>query len=174
MDATKIDAVYRKEVEQADKDHHTPTAGAMTGHILANLKLQSFKLEQYMWYAQGENTYFKSLYDGNQQLYFDLAKVMLAEHELVPTTVKEMTDYAMIEDGGRNKYQSVTAMLNDTGQDFAKANLFVTRAIKLAQKEERYPLAQQLIHVLGVNEQNIWMIEQKLGQKIDLDLDDEA
>ena len=28
---------YQKELKQSDIDHHTPTAGAMTGHIIDNL-----------------------------------------------------------------------------------------------------------------------------------------
>lgn len=36
--------LYQAELKQADQDHHTPTAGAMTGHILANLWLHQQKV----------------------------------------------------------------------------------------------------------------------------------
>lgn len=35
---------YQAELKQSDIDHHTPTAGAMMGHIIANLAIHSLKL----------------------------------------------------------------------------------------------------------------------------------
>ncbi len=45
--------LYQAELKQADQDHHTPTAGAMTGHILANLWLHQQKVNQARLYAKG-------------------------------------------------------------------------------------------------------------------------
>ncbi|WDC93202.1 hypothetical protein PSR33_10435 (plasmid) [Latilactobacillus curvatus] len=37
----EIETRYQAEVKQADVDHHTPTAGAMIGHVMANLTIHS-------------------------------------------------------------------------------------------------------------------------------------
>ena len=37
---------YQAELKQSDIDHHTPTAGAMMGHIIANLAIHSLKINQ--------------------------------------------------------------------------------------------------------------------------------
>lgn len=45
--------LFAAEVKQADVDHHTPTAGAMTGHIVSNLVVLVNKLQQAKWYVKG-------------------------------------------------------------------------------------------------------------------------
>ena len=39
---------YQAELKQSDLDHHKPTAGAMTGHIISNLAvlINKFHFEQ--------------------------------------------------------------------------------------------------------------------------------
>ena len=44
---------YEQELKQSDVDHHTPTAGAMTGHIIANLLIHTLKISQAKLFAQG-------------------------------------------------------------------------------------------------------------------------
>lgn len=44
---------YEQELKQSEIDHHTPTAGAMTGHIIANMLIHSLKISQAKLYAQG-------------------------------------------------------------------------------------------------------------------------
>jgi hypothetical protein len=41
MTTATPEKLFEAEVKQADIDHHTPTAGAMTGHIVANLEVLS-------------------------------------------------------------------------------------------------------------------------------------
>lgn len=49
---------YEQELKQSDIDHHTPTAGAMTGHIIANLLIHSLKVNQAKLFAQGPAAMF--------------------------------------------------------------------------------------------------------------------
>lgn len=168
-----IDELYKAETTQSELDHHTPTAGAMIGHVLANLKFQGFKLEQYWWYAKADNELFQKLATENQKHYLAIAEKMLDVKEIVPTTVKEMMDYNFLEESGRNKYFDAEAMLKDTVLDYQKANMFVTRAIKLAQKEENYTLEAAMVDLLGYHEHAIRLLENKLGYTVDLDEDDD-
>lgn len=168
-----IEALYKAETTQSELDHHTPTAGAMIGHVLANLKFQGFKLEQYWWYAKDNKDLFKTLVAGNQEHYLTVVQKMLDVHELVPTTVKEMMDYNFLEEGGQNKYFDTEAMLKDTVLDYQKANMFVTRAIKLAEKEEKYPLQATMVALLDYHQHAIRLLEERLGYTIDPDEDED-
>ncbi len=40
-------------MKQADHDHHVPTAGAMSGHVLANLQVLIRKLTQFRGTLRG-------------------------------------------------------------------------------------------------------------------------
>ena len=51
----EIEELYQAEQKQNEIDHHLPTAGAMTNHILANLRVMSTKLNQLEWYIKGNN-----------------------------------------------------------------------------------------------------------------------
>lgn len=53
MTTATPEKLFEAEVKQADIDHHTPTAGAMTGHIVANLEVLSNKLQMAKWYVKG-------------------------------------------------------------------------------------------------------------------------
>ena len=37
---TVAEEKYQAELVKSERDHHTPTAGAMTGHIISNLMIQ--------------------------------------------------------------------------------------------------------------------------------------
>lgn len=52
MTTKLVEEKYQAEVKQADIDHHTPTAGAMTGHIVANLRILDVKLHQAKWFMK--------------------------------------------------------------------------------------------------------------------------
>ena len=39
----KAEEAYKAELKQSDIDHHTPTAGAMVDHIIANLLIHTLK-----------------------------------------------------------------------------------------------------------------------------------
>lgn len=53
---------YQQELKQSDIDHHTPTAGAMTGHIIANLLIHSLKISQAKLFTKGNAALFLSQY----------------------------------------------------------------------------------------------------------------
>lgn len=59
MDASKL---YQEELKQSDIDHHTPTAGAMVGHIISNLLVHSIKINQAQLFAKGEASLFVNKY----------------------------------------------------------------------------------------------------------------
>jgi len=44
---------YAAEQAQTEHDHHVPTAGAMTNHILSNLHISIVKFHQVLWSVKG-------------------------------------------------------------------------------------------------------------------------
>lgn len=167
---TNIDELYDAEVKQADIDHHTPTAGAMTGHIVANLLYNNVKLHQTLWFMKGpEAIGLKPIYEKlivqTRRQYDDLAEMLLDENELPPSTIAEYQSYTMITEDGRNKYQKVLEMVDMTVHDYATQDLFIERAVKLAAKENRPVLEQFLIKLLGENHSVIRDLQAILGKK---------
>lgn len=51
---SEIEIRYAKEQERSDHEHHVPTAGAMIGHITANLAVHALKIEQAALFAKGQ------------------------------------------------------------------------------------------------------------------------
>ncbi|MCH4172107.1 MAG: hypothetical protein LKF36_12860 [Lactobacillus sp.] len=172
MDKETIATLFEKEQTKSEQDHHTPTVGAMITHVLANLKFQSFKLEQYGWYAAGHNELFQSIYAANQKSYFTVAEKMLDNGELVPTTVAEMQDYTFLEESGGNKYWPVADMLKDTVLDFKKSQRFINLAIQLAQKQNNPVLEMAMVQLLSQNQHMIYKVEQVLGYPVPLEDED--
>ena len=173
-----IEERYQAELKQADVDHHTPTAGAMIGHIMANLTIQRRKLRQMKWSTKGiDNGTFKAqvatLLTENDMLLDKTAERLLDEGEVIPTTQAEYTEYGMLTENARIKYWDVPAMMAELVNDFNTANLFVSRAIKLAQKEERFALATDMIDMLGYNQHQIRVLQSQLGKDAREGLDEE-
>lgn len=169
MEKAMIEAKYQAAVQQAELDHHTPTAGAMVGHIMANLTIQQRKLQQMKWYAMGfESLAFKTLLADllveNSVLLDQTAQRLLDEDQLIPTTAAEYQEYGMLTEDARIQYWSVPMMTAELVRDYDTADLFVTRAIKLAQKEQRYTLANELIAMLGTNQHRIRLLQSLLNQ----------
>lgn len=178
MTTQTSEKLYEAEVKQADLDHHTPTAGAMTGHIVSNLVILADKLQQIKWYVKGMNaaSLKQTIADLLQQAYRQkdtMGSVLIDEALLTPTTQKEFTEYAMLQENGRNKYQNADWLVDDLVHDYDTSNLFVTRAIKLAEKEDRPVLAQHLTTLLGENNHNIAFLQALLGKTPREGLDEE-
>lgn len=185
MTSEAIEAKYQAEVKQADIDHHTPTAGAMTGHIVANLRIHDVKLHQAKWFLKGfEGAAVKPLYDQfidqARHDYDMVADALLDENELPPSTTEEYSNYKMLSEDGRNKYLSASEIVDITAHDFNTQNLFITRAIKLAEKEDRPALAATLTKLLSTNNHAIQQLQAVLGKsaweglvEVDDDDDDE-
>ncbi len=103
----------------------------------------------------------------------ELGTVLIDEDLLTPTTQKEFAEYAMLQEKGQNKYQTAEWLINELVHDYDTSNLFVTRAIKLAEKEDRPVLAQHLITLLGENNHQIASLQALLGRTPREGLDEE-
>ncbi|MFL2028559.1 ferritin-like domain-containing protein [Loigolactobacillus zhaoyuanensis] len=169
MSEEAIEVRYQAEVKQADTDHHTPTAGAMTGHILANLQVNNVKLHQASWFldgfaAEALQPLYTELISAGRKNFDALAKVLLDENELPPSTSAEYGSYAMLEEDGRNKYRGNTELVDITAHDYATQNMFIDRAIALADKENRPAMAAFLTDLRGQNNQAIRRLQAVLGK----------
>ncbi|KIS03832.1 ferritin-like domain-containing protein [Paucilactobacillus wasatchensis] len=167
---TNVDTQYEAELKQADLDHHKPTAGAMTGHILSNLLVNNVKLHQAVWYLKGlQSLQLKPLYEKliqqGRQNFDQLAVVLLDENELPPSTVSEYVKYSMLEEDGRNKYFTAEQLVDITAHDYATQNMFIDRAIVLAQKETRPAMAAFLTNLRGQNNHSIQVLQAVLGKQ---------
>lgn len=164
-----IEAKYQAEVKQADLDHHKPTAGAMTGHIVANMWYLDVKYHQFLWFAKGPQSLavqalYRDLIAQNRAQLDELGAVLLDENQLPPSTVDEYTRYTKIAEDGRLKYTDAAEMVDTTAHDLTFANMFIDRAIKLAQREERPAMAAYLTKLRGENNRNIRQLQAFLGK----------
>ncbi|WP_125604758.1 ferritin-like domain-containing protein [Lapidilactobacillus bayanensis] len=184
MENTKeIEAKYQAELKQADIDHHKPTAGAMSGHIVANLWYFDVKLHQALWYLKGSEAislqgFYQDLIAENRKQLDELGTILLDENELPPATVAEYTQYTKISEEPRLKYQTASAIVNETAHDFTTANMFIDRAIILAQRENRPVLADFLTKLRGYNNHQTRLLQAQLGKTawedlVEVDDDDE-
>ena len=53
---------YQTELKRSEQEHHQPTAGAMIGHVTANLWLHQLKIEQVRLFAKGPVSLFMDQY----------------------------------------------------------------------------------------------------------------
>lgn len=131
--------LFKEEIKQADIDHHKPTAGAMTGHVVANLVILANKLQQAKWYVKGINAttlkeLFNQLLSQTYKQKDNLGKTLIDENLIVPSVQKEFDVYTMLEENGQNKYETADWLINNFVHDYDTENMFITRAIKLANK----------------------------------------
>lgn len=175
---TDIQALYEAELKQSEIDHHVPTAGAMTNHILSNLMIENIKLAQINWYIKGfESLAIKPLIHqyqlDNAQNFDQLGELLIDEDQKPSSTTDELKQYSMLQEDGANKYLTTYEMIYNLIQDFNNENLFVTRAIPLAQKEDRPALTAWLINYLGQNNHKIRQLQNLLGNTARVGLDEE-
>lgn len=166
-----IEVRYQAELKQTEVDHHTPTAGAMTNHIIANLWFFDLKLHQTIWYLKGEQSllldqYYRQLVETTRGQIDQLGALLRDEDEVVATTVAELTQYAMLDEDPRLKYATWEVMVDGTVHDFVTMNLFVDRAIKLAQREDKLSLAIYLGQLRQENKRHIRQIQATLGRNV--------
>ena len=136
----EIQEQYEAELKQADVDHHTPTAGAMTGHILANLWFHQQKINQARLFAKGCASLFLAQYTGEglntERQYFDrINQLLVINGEAVPTTTAQFTQYTMLKENGAQKYAPGKDQLFDLIKDFDTQLLFLQKAIALGKKK---------------------------------------
>ncbi len=97
----------------------------------------------------------------------------MIENEIVPSTLEEVMRYGKIYEHGQNKYLPASTMLENFAKDFDFQNVFITRAIKLAEKEEKYGLQQLLVELLSFNKEIIYQVQRLQGKTLRQDLDEE-
>ena len=93
---------YEQELKQSEIDHHTPTAGAMTGHIIANLLIHSLKISQAKMFAKGPAALFLSRigdkWISHEQTEFAHFNQLLVNNgESIPTTTDQFKQFTMLK-----------------------------------------------------------------------------
>lgn len=154
MEKLTIEEKYDIELEKVEIDHRKPTAGAMLGHVLANLFIEKVRLMQAGFYAKNPNNrnLFRGIAVQEDGWFYKIADLLLDEGELVPSTIKEFLHYhKFITDDPKAKYWIDTDLVQSFIMDFNNQNIFITRAIKLAQKEEKYALEESVKTLYGYN-----------------------
>ena len=162
---------YEQELKQSEIDHHTPTAGAMTGHIIANLLIHSLKISQAKMFAKGPAALFLSRigdkWISHEQTEFAHFNQLLVNNgESIPTTTDQFKQFTMFEEDGATKYQSGDTQLFTLIKDFDTQTLFITKAISLAQKEEWQELAASLTTLLAWIKEQIALTQRFLGHDL--------
>lgn len=140
---------YEQEAVQSDKDHHAPTAGAMTGHIIANLFLDILKIRQARWFAKGATRLFLQLHAAEwikfeSAMIDSLDDVLASDNEIIPTTTAQINEYGKLEEDPARKYEDGAAQLTDLIHDFDWQLIFVGKAIALADSESKTALSSTL------------------------------
>ncbi|MDT2741557.1 DNA-binding protein [Lactococcus garvieae] len=154
MEKLTIDERYDIELKKAEIDHRKPTAGAMLGHVLANLFMEKVRLMQAGIYAKNPShrNLFRDIAVQEDEWFYKIADLLLNEGELVPSTIKEFVNYhQFITEDPKAKYWLDTDLVQSFIMDFNNQNMFITRAIKLAQKEEKYALEESVKALYGYN-----------------------
>lgn len=169
---------YKAELIQSEKDHHTPTAGAMIGHILSNLHIQKNKLRQGIYAVKGVDSSFvreefSRILREEDRLFDELSFLMLDEGEVIPTTTEEFKQYTMLTESGQLKYEESRDVLFGAAKDFDTQNLFITRGIALAEKENKYALAVFLKKLYGWMKHQIFVVQRYLGNEVSFGLSEE-
>ncbi|MCI1984703.1 MAG: DNA-binding protein [Bifidobacteriaceae bacterium] len=140
---------YEQESAASDRDHHTPTAGAMTGHIIANLFLDILKIRQARWFAKGSTRLFLELH-ASEWIKFEsemverLDDVLVSDNEMIPTTTAQVNEYGKLEEDPARKYAPGDEQLTDLIHDFDWQLIFVGKAIGLADAEGKTALSSAL------------------------------
>lgn len=150
---------YQAELKQSDLDHHKPTAGAMTGHIISNLLIHSLKINQASLFAKGTASLFLAEKSSawiayEQQEFAQLNRLLVNNGENIPNTTDQFKEYSMLEEDGSNKYLPGNEQLFTLIKDFDTQILFITKAIVLAKNEAWYDLVANLTDLLA------WIKEQ--------------
>ena len=127
---------------------------------------------------QGPNRFalqsrFGDLLTNAQRQLDALGTQLLAEGEVSPSTTAAFSEYSMLTEAGQNKYQTADWLVDNFIHDFDTSNLFVTRAIKLADKEDRPALAKFLVELLNENQRAIMDLQAYLGREARSGLDED-
>lgn len=166
---------YQAELIKVKESHHTPTAGAMTSHVLANLMIHATKLFQAYYSIKGSsiNGKLKELAQKEQAMAERLNELLLAEGEVIPTTTEKFKQYTMLEESGEFKYLPTADILTAQVADFNTELLFITRAIKLAEKADYFGLSEYLKEVYTNIKEAILYLQTYLGHEVTFGLEED-
>lgn len=167
---SEIEIRYAKEQERSDHEHHVPTAGAMIGHITANLAVHALKIEQAALFAKGSAALFLNQYGQawiQKELAFwgEINRALRAEADLLPTTSEELLKYSMLNEDGAAKYADGQEQLFDLVKDFDTQLLFITRALKLTEKEGHEAQNQLMKELYAWIKEQIVLAQSFLGHE---------
>ncbi len=123
--------------------------------------------------SQELSTLFSEYADQEARWFNKISHELVIENEIVPSTLEEVMRYGKIYEHGQNKYLPASTMLENFAKDFDFQNVFITRAIKLAEKEEKYGLQQLLVELLSFNKEIIYQVQRLQGKTVRQDLDEE-
>lgn len=170
--------LFTTEQAQSEHDHHVPTAGAMINHVLSNHVVLTNKLRQAAWFVRGATAgqltaTFAAINGENSDWIERIASALLDEGEIPATLMSEYSEWTMLAEDGAQKYRDADAMVSGLVNDFETDNLFVTRAIALANKEGRPALAATLTTLFGWNRHQVRVLQSLLGHSARFGLDDE-
>lgn len=162
---------YQAELKQSDIDHHTPTAGAMVGHIIANLLIHSLKISQARFFAKDNASLFLNQYapkwiEYEQTEFNQLNRILVNNGESIPTTTDQFKEYTMLEENGATKYEKGNDQLFALVKDFDTQILFITKAIALAQNEDWPELSANLVRLLSWIKEQIHQSQNFLGHDL--------
>ncbi|WP_283622164.1 ferritin family protein [Limosilactobacillus avium] len=162
---------YEQELKQSNVDHHTPTAGAMTGHIIANLMIHSFKISQAKLFAKGPAALFLAQYgdrwiDHEQVMFATLNRLLVNNGESIPTTTGQFKEFTMLEEDGATKYEPGSDQLFALIKDFDTQTLFITKAIALGQKADWPELVDILTGLLTWVKDQVALAQRFLGHDL--------
>lgn len=134
---------YQFELARSEAEHHQPTAGAMIGHVTANLWLHTLKIEQAMLFAKGTGALFLENYGKDwlttaTSFRHQLNEKLRAEDDLIPTTSSELIKFSMLSEDAAFKYATDYDQIFDLIKAFDTQLLFINRAIVLAENEAHY------------------------------------
>ena len=101
------------------------------------------------------------------EYFFKISDLLLDENEIVPSTTEEFLKYhKFITEDPKAKYWTDEALLESFIADFQAQNMFITRAIKLANNEEKFALAAVVVELYGYNLQVIRHLAGDLGKAV--------
>lgn len=168
MDTEKL---YQEELKQSNVEHHTPTAGAMVGHIISNLLIHSLKISQAKFFAKGNAALFlqenADAWIKYEQVEFNqLNQILVNNGLIIPTTTDQFIEYTMLEQNGADKYLAGQDQLFNLVKDFDTQILFITKAIALAKKEELPDLESNLVELLAWIKEQIALTQRFLGHDL--------
>ncbi|GKQ42792.1 DNA starvation/stationary phase protection protein [Companilactobacillus sp. RD055328] len=163
--------LYQQELKQSEIDHKTPTAGAMSGHIISNLQILEQKIQQVKWYYVGDNkislqNHLQDFLNDTLKFKDQLGEVLLDELEFVPSVSDEFQEFTMLKEDSKYKYNEGTKMINMLADDIQTNMMFITRAIKLAQKEDLYSLQKVLISILEYSQHEFRVLKAQTDTSI--------